>query len=219
MGKKQMTAVLIFANGVMEQVDWVRPYLVQATAVVAADGGSRHLHRLNHPPDVVIGDVDSLDDSLRLWLHESGCQFVTHPAAKDETDLELALLYAAKHYTHPILLFGALGGRLDQMLGNVLLLTLPALDGRDVALLTPRERAWLVHGSTRFTGQVGDVVSLLPLGGDAYGVSTQGLQWQLTHETLAFGPARGMSNVMVAETAVVTVASGVLLCVHNYSDK
>ena len=208
-------AVLIFANGVMNGVAWVRPYLENATAVIAADGGTGHLQKLGYPPQVVIGDMDSLAPEMRRWLEAHQTTFITHPPAKDETDLELALLYAAARYPDEMLLFGALGGRLDQTLANVLLLTHPQLRGRAVQLIAETERAWLVTAVSEIHGRPGDTVSLIPLGGDARVRAASGLAWPLQDETLVFGLARGVSNVMAADTAVVEVESGTLLCIHG----
>ncbi len=209
-------AVLVFANGVMEDVAWIRPYLSPATAVIAADGGTRYLMALDWLPDVVIGDMDSLPDEVGAWLAGSAAHIITHPAAKDETDLELALLYAVDHFDGEIWLFGALGGRLDQMLANILLLTHPALAQRPIILVAPHERAWLVTETAVIHGAVGDTVSLIPLGGDALVRETTGMQWTLQDETLQFGLARGVSNVMVEDVATVRVGNGRLLCIHRW---
>lgn len=208
-------ALLIFANGVLDEVAWIRPYLPQATAVWAADGGSKHLYRLNHLPDRVIGDMDSLQPEIRVWLTENQVPFNQHPPAKDETDLELALLLAAAQPDADIWLFGLLGGRLDQTLANIFLLTHPALADKKVQLITPTERAWLVRQQTEIVGQVGDLVSLIPLAGDAQGVTATGLQWRLQNETLHVGQARGVSNRLTAEKATVQVENGLLLCVQT----
>ena len=207
--------VLVFANGDLEEVNWIRPYLTTATAIIAADGGTRHLYRLNHPPDVIIGDLDSLTGDVRAWAETAVPQIITHPTAKDETDLELALLYAASHYEEEIAVIGALGGRLDQTLANLLLLLHPALVGRSLHLLTPFERAWLVRERAEIHGAPGDIVSLIPLGGDVHVRATRGLRWALRDEVLAIGPARGISNEMTAEQATITLHAGQLLCIHT----
>lgn len=209
--------VLIFANGDINEVEWIRPYLERATAVIAADGGTRHLFRLNHPPDIVMGDMDSLPDAARPWLDAAHTRLLAYAPAKNETDLELALLYAAENYADPLLLFGALGGRLDQTLANILLLTHPGLHGRTVHLLTAHERAWLVRDHTEIHGQIGDLVSLIPLGGDAHIANTTGLQWPLQDDVLTFGLARGVSNVVTAAPATLTLHTGQLLCIHTNS--
>lgn len=208
-------AVLIFANGDVEELQWVRPCLEEAAAVIAADGGTRHLHALRYAPDVVIGDLDSLPQQVQDWLGAEGVEIAIYPHAKDETDLELALLYAVSHYDEDISIIGAMGGRLDQTLGNIMLLAHPALEGRRVELLTRHQRAWLVKEQTEITGQVGDTVSLIPIGGDVRVRQTRGLRWPLEQEILTFGPARGVSNTMTEQTAHIVIDGGALLCVHT----
>jgi thiamine pyrophosphokinase len=207
-------SVLVFANGVIGKVDWIRPYLEGATAVIAVDGGGGHLVRMGVRPDVVVGDLDSLDASVYTAWEEAGTIIVRHAAEKDETDLELALLYAVQHYEGDVMVMGALGGRLDQMLANILLLAHPAFVERRVELVDPGQRAWLVRERTEIEGSPGDLVSLVPLSGDVQIGQTDGLKWQLEDEILQFGPARGISNVMVGERAVVEVERGMVLCVH-----
>ncbi|HID54360.1 MAG TPA: thiamine diphosphokinase, partial [Anaerolineae bacterium] len=106
-------------------------------------------------------------------------------------------------------------GRLDQTLANILLLSHPQLHGRTAQLITENERAWLVTAVSEIYGRAGDTVSLIPLGGDVRVRAASGLAWPLHDETLAFGLARGVSNVMTADTAVIEVESGTLLCIHR----
>ena len=67
-------------------------------------------------------------------------------------------------------------------------------------------------------GRVGDIVSLIPLGGAVRVRTTSGLQWSLQAETLSIGPARGISNRLTAPTARVEIESGRLLCIHQTKD-
>lgn len=208
-------AIFVFANGDIESYAWLKPLLAGATAVLAANGGTNHLFRLGRRPDVVLGDMDSLRGEVRDWLNEPTVSVITHPPAKDETDLELALLYAVAHYDEPVWVVGGFGGRLDQMLANIFLLAHPKLLGKPIQFATEYERAWLVTGETAIVGEVGDTVSLIPLGGGVEVAETSGLRWRLHNEQLAFGPARGVSNVLTAVVATVTLHSGTLLCIHT----
>lgn len=213
-------AVLLFANGDMQndgQLLWVEPFLAQASLIIAADGGVRFVRLLGRWPDVVVGDLDSMPASWQQELTAAQVQIVHYPVAKDETDLELALLYAAAQTAaaEPILIFGALGGRLDQTLANILLLAHPALQDRAVRLVEPFQQAWLVRDETVIHGQIGDKVSLIPLGGPVQVAHTSGLAWPLHHDTLAFGPARGVSNVLQTPTAAIHITHGQALCVHT----
>lgn len=209
-----LMTTLIFANGDIEAFEWIRPFLVDASLIIAADGGSRYLFTLNFVPDVTIGDLDSVSDDIVTWLTEGGTQFVRFSAEKDETDLELALLYAAEHSTDPILIFGASGGRLDQAMANLLLLVHPTLINRDIRLVEQHQQAWVTQTQTVIYGQTGDTISLIPIGGDTLIENTINLKWPLIDSRLQWGYARGISNVMTADQATVTVADGTLLCIH-----
>ncbi len=211
---------LIFANGAPPTANDIARCWRPGDRIVAADGGARHALALGLTPHVVVGDMDSLDEETRRQLGLQKCRLVHHPVEKDETDLELALLLAADEGAAEIVVLGALGGRLDQLLANVLLLTLPQLDGLSVRLIADNQQAFVVRGGeqTALSGQVGDTLSLIPLVGDAQGVYTQGLKWPLAGDTLWAGPARGVSNVIVAAPAHVRLACGLLLVVHSAAE-
>src|SRR5689334_23251718 len=125
-----------------------RPYLAQiraADSLIAADGGALPLLRLGLVPDLVIGDLDSLGAAGEAALREQSVELRRFPRAKDETDLELALLHAAALGATAIDILGALGGRWDHTLANVALLALPELRGRRVRLLADRQELCLVR--------------------------------------------------------------------------
>jgi len=207
---------LIIANGTLEDCGAWSDEIAQAGLVVAADGGARNARALGLVPNALVGDVDSLDPETASWLAEQGTVVVRHPAAKDETDLELALLYAAQAGAGEITILGAWGGRPDQALANVQLLAHPALAGRQVRLLGTRYEALLLRGGEMATlgVTVGDTVSLLPLCAEARGVHTAGLRWALSGDTLRFGLARGISNQANAPIVQVRLEEGLLLVVH-----
>ena len=209
--------ILVFANGELAEIGWVNTYLARAAAVVAADGGLRHLLPLGRRPNALIGDLDSLPPGV--VAEEAADRVIRYPRDKDETDLELALLYAVEQYPgHEVLILGGFGGRLDHMLANILVLAHPRLLGQPIRFVDDRESAWLLTadapGATTIHGAPGDIVSLLPLGGPAHVLATTGLRWPLRDETLLFGPARGVSNEMTAAVATVRLGAGVVLCVH-----
>jgi len=52
----------------------------------------------------------------------------------------------------------------------------------------------------------------VPLGGNACGITTTGLEYPLTDGTLYFGATRGLSNVLLGEQATVRLEQGLLLC-------
>ncbi len=206
---------LIFANGEIADGAMVDHALAAASdaLIVAADGGARVAQHYGLAPQIVIGDLDSLSGDEQAALT---AQIIRHPAEKDETDLELALLWAVEQGADWLRVIGGTGGRIDQTMSNIYLLALPILESRDVKLVAGKQAIWLARpGATRIAGAKGDTVSLIPLTGAARGVRTENLYYPLNDETLEFGPARGVSNVMTAAELVVTVGDGVLLVVHT----
>jgi thiamine pyrophosphokinase len=220
---------VIFANGLISQPtplpgDDLAKRLagrqVEELIVIAADGGTVHCRRLGIIPDVVIGDFDSLDEPELLAAQKDGAQLIRHPARKDFTDLELALRYAVERGAQEILVLGALGNRWDQSLANLLLSAADSLASVNITLLDwPQEIRLVRPGrSLEIQGNPGDTVSLIPLGIQPLGITTQGLEYPLDNESLEFGGTRGISNVLLGETASVTLKEGLLLCVliHNW---
>ena len=207
--------VALFVNGNLTRPDRVRSMLRADDFLVAVDGGLRHLAALGLKPHLLIGDFDSVaaDDLIRL--ENSGVALKRHPVEKDETDLELALQHVAAEGYREVLIIAALGGRLDQTLGNIFLLMLPSLERCRVRLMDGREEVFLIRERETIYGCAGDVVSLLPLQGLAEGVTTEGLQYPLRQETLHPERTRGVSNVMLGERAEICLRKGLLLCIHT----
>jgi thiamine pyrophosphokinase len=139
-----------------------------------------------------------------------------HPADKEASDAELAIERARHLGAERIVLLGATGGeRLDHELANVLLLADPRYAALDLVLVAGPVTAHALHGRERLEleAATGDLVTLLPVGGDATGVRTAGLRWALDGATLVLGRSRGLSNEVVAAPASVELASGTLLVV------
>ncbi len=210
---------IIFANGEFTDVQSVRNMLRSDDLIIAADGGTRHALAAGVTPHVVIGDLDSLSADEQARVEAASSRTVRFSPRKDETDLELALLHAAREGATEIIILAALGGRLDQTIANVLLLSLPELRELDVRIVEGAQEAFLIHSEALIEGRPGDTVSLIPLGGDAVGVTAEGLEWPLHKDCLRFGPARGVSNVLMAEQARVRVRRGMLLCVVTHASR
>lgn len=206
---------VIFVNGRLRSAKRLAALLRLDDYVIAADGGLRHLRRLGLPPHLLIGDLDSVTEEDVRWAVNNGAEVRRYPREKDETDLELALTAALSNGSGAILLAAALGGRLDQTLGNLGLLLHPELAGLDARLDDGREEVLFIRGQAEVRGQAGDTVSLLPWNGPAEGVTTQALRYPLRGETLYPDRTRGISNEMQGDTAQVSLSAGILLCIHT----
>jgi thiamine pyrophosphokinase len=190
------------------------PELPAGTVVVAADSGLHHAHALGLRVDLAVGDFDSVAPAALREAAAAGTAIERHPAAKDATDLELALDAALARSPARIHVLGGHGGRLDHLLANALVLARPQNAAATVTAQMGRARVAVVRATATLSGPVGDLVTLLPVGGPARGITTTGLRYPLHDEELGPGTTRGVSNELVAETATVTVADGVLLAIQ-----
>jgi thiamine pyrophosphokinase len=191
-------------------------HLPPPDVVIAADGGTTLAARLGLVPDLVIGDLDSSDPALIQQLEAQGIAFERfRHETKVETDTELAALAALAWQPDTIIVLGAVGGRLDHSLANLLLLTHPQLAGRDVRVADGAQVAMLAKPGrwNALPASVGDTVSLLPIGGDAGGVSTNDLLYPLEGETLLVGRGRGVSNEVTGSAPRVYYESGLLMVI------
>lgn len=199
---------------------WLEP----GARVVAADGGARHAAPLGLTIDRWVGDGDSLGEAGIAELEAAGVPIERARPDKDESDTELAVLAARAMGATRLTVLGALGGpRVDHALANLGLLSMPELEDLGVTLVAAdaRVRHLRAPGSDGgpatldLGGRVGDLVSLLPIGADAEGVTTHGLAYPLDDEPLLAGRTRGLSNVRDLPDAAVVFRRGELLVVET----
>lgn len=210
-----MQRIIIFANGELPDLKKVRALLLPDDYIICADGGTRHALALNLKPDLVIGDMDSIQKNQWQKLQKSGISVELFSRDKNETDLELAVTRAVEMNPEQIIIVAALGGRLDQTLGNITLLANPQLSAFDIRLDDGMEEIFLCRDQVQVHGRSGDIVSLIPWQGDVSGVTTKDLKWRLDQETLYPDRTRGISNEMTGNTASISIGSGLLLIVHR----
>jgi len=207
--------IIIFANGELPDLNKARLLLLTDDTVICADGGTRHVLALGLRPDLIIGDLDSADSETIQKFKDDGIDIEFYPRDKNETDLELAIKRAIRMDPKQILIIAALGGRLDQTLANIALLSDPLLSTFDVRLEDGVEEILLCRNQAEVHGRSGDLVSLIPWQGAVSGIETRGLRWPLHKETLYPNKSRGISNEMTGESGSISIEAGLLLIVHR----
>jgi thiamine pyrophosphokinase len=205
-----MDTILIFAGG-----DPLRPELAQelpiADLVVAADSGYEAAVDLGFRVDVLVGDLDSIQTSP-LPDHVI---VERHDVNKDQTDLDLALELAVREEPERIVVVGGVGGRQDHELAAFqLLCSTRWREVDEVDWISNRSRCHVVRRHRVVHGDIGATVSLLAVGGTVEGLTTRGLEWELSKATLEPGSTWGVSNVMRGPVADISISSGCVLVVY-----
>lgn len=198
-----MKTVVVLAGGPAAPAGFVPP---AGALVIAADGGAG----LARGVDLVVGDLDSISEEALA----RAARVERHPREKDATDLELALAAALRERPERVLVVGSDAGRLDHLLGSLLLLGADGYAGVQVDAQLGPAAVHVVRGERTLAGEPGELISLFALHGPAEGVVTEGLAYPLRGETLEPGSSRGTSNEFAEARARIALERGVILALR-----
>ncbi|MEJ6512423.1 MAG: thiamine diphosphokinase [Actinomycetota bacterium] len=211
-----LRAAIIVMGGVAPDLGLAAALDSNDVIVIAADSGAVHARTAGLSIDIAVGDFDSIPPLLLKELEGTGVRVERHPVAKDATDLELAIEVAIREGADVITVVGGHGGRVDQSFANAFVIASPTYAHISMHAILDSALVSVVHGGggVTFAGAPGDVVTILPLHGDALGVRSEGLEYPLRGETLTAGTTRGVSNVLLEREATVSLESGTVLVVR-----
>lgn len=211
--------VAVIANGEWD-AEWGRQELAEFDFLICADGGGNHALQAGRLPDVLIGDLDSITPVNLERCQQKNVLIQQFPREKDKTDLELALEYAVSQLnlhspTQELLslwLYGATGGRVDHLLGNLALLLHYFKRGYRIYLKDPHHQIFLLQDRDVLKGHEGQELSIMPITEKAR-VTTEGLYYPLNGDVILKDSTRGISNVFLGEEAAVQVDEGIVMLI------
>lgn len=205
--------IAIIANGEVDNYAATKKKLQCADYIVACDGGLRHAEVMSIWPDAIIGDLDSAPSSYLSACKLRGIPLYTYPTEKDDTDLALAMTYAIAMPASSIVIFGALGGRIDHTIANFHVLAMAKKIPAEI--WDENTSVQIVFERLRLQQEDYKTISLVPLSTEVTGIKTQGLVYPLSGETLRLGVVRGVSNCFNNNEASIVIESGVLLAIRS----
>ena len=186
--------------------------------LIAADSGMNFLYRNGIVPDVIAGDFDSVDmDSMAYFQGMNNVQIIRLNPVKDDTDTEFVIREAIRRGATEIIVLGATGTRLDHVFANVYLMGIGLEEGVLIQLVDKHNRIRMISDSLEIekSEQFGSYVSVLPVKGDAKGVTLEGMKYPLENADIACFSSLGVSNEIVDEVAKISVEQGVLLVIES----
>lgn len=197
-----MRAVII-GNGDIKDYGYIKSKINDGDFIICADGGYNHAVKMGITPNVLIGDFDSAEG------FEAVEDRIQYPTRKDFTDGELAVNYAVEHGYEDIVLIAMTGDRADHTIADILLLN-KCPNG---VLIDDNNEIYLLRDSIEIHGKKGQTLSIIPINGNAEGVTTNGLEYPLKDETLYFGDTRGISNVILDNKCTISIKRGMALII------
>ena len=205
-----MNKLIVIASGPIDHLQFFKP-LLENHKIIAVDGGLNHLDKLGIKPHVLIGDFDSVEPSLLEKYAD--VDVYHHPTRKDFTDAELAIDYAIDQSPDEVILMGMTGHRIDHMITNIHLLKRFVNHDILAYVLDYHNKVYYCNSDIELEGNVGDLLSIVPLSGSVQKVKTYGLEYPLNDETLYFHESRGVSNVFSKSKVRIETGSGEFLII------
>ena len=207
--------IFIVANGNVDGLD-LGTLVHSSNMVIGVDGGTNALVEREIWPDLVVGDMDSIEPDILEACENRDIEVRRFPSEKDETDLELAIREAIKMSPQHILCAGILGDRPDHTLANLQLMRVPVEAGIAVKCFFEYGVVYVVSEKLELKGKPGDTVSLLPLTEKVKGITLSGFKYGLVDGEMILGIPLGISNVLENERGIIELGEGILLVFHMY---
>lgn len=207
--------ITIVTNGRIENLSWLARKLKEVPeedqVVICADGAAKYLKSLDFVPDLLLGDLDSIDHQDKEWMEEKKVPLKKFPSRKDQTDTEIAIEYSLSKKPEGIEVLGAFGSRMDHTLGNVLLLE--KFYDREISIVLADEQneIWLLDKHTRITGRKNENLSIVAITEKVTDLDLTGFEYPLEKHVLFRGDTLGISNIIREEEAEITYKDGKLL--------
>ncbi len=203
----------IVANGCVSDYNFLIKKLKQADFIICVDGGAKHLCKIKRVPDIIIGDLDSMDKKDRFFFECKNVKFIKYPVEKDATDTELATDFAISMNPDEITYLACTGNRIDHVLSNISMLK-RNLDNNILSrLIDENNEIFLINNSIEISGEKGDIISLVPFSQSVAGISSKGLKYPLKNFTMKPGTSVGISNRFVLPDVKITIKKGELLVI------
>ena len=203
---------VIISGGEINDYSFYKDYITENDYIICADGGSRHINKLEINVDLFLGDFDSCNfDIVKESKYFLSSEVLRFKREKDATDTHIAVCEAIERGYEYISIIAAFGGRLDHMMANIHLLKL--MDDKGVAGEIADEKNILKYFSSSFVVNKKDgyYISFLPFGGCVGGLTLSGVKYSLNDYTLCSGDTICISNEFLDDCVKVEFKSGEIL--------
>ena len=180
--------------------------------VVAVDSGAEHAYKLFLKPDLVIGDLDSIDEKTYERVIKDNIEIEEYQKYKDNTDFEIALNHVMNMEIKDVTVIGGEYGDIDHLFGT--LFTIVKLHTDENILWIHGEQNILFPNSESIEIGINKNFSILPFS-DLKNLSISGAEWNLKNENVEFGKSRTLRNISRNKQIDISVSKGKFCLVIN----
>ncbi|MFH1454328.1 MAG: thiamine diphosphokinase [Armatimonadota bacterium] len=214
-----LNRVIILANGQIEDLRFYRNIINDEDFIICANGGTYLAFLLGITPDMIIGDIDSIDKNMvkQLQRRNTDLIFKKYPKDKDKSDLELAIDDAVLLNPGEIIVLAALGGRIDHELINIFLPLSRKEYLNKIKFLSQDSELYILDKKTKINGRKDKILTLVPLTPHVKNVLTNGLRYEIKNKDINWGSSLTLSNIIVKDEVSIEYKKGMLLAVLHAS--
>ena len=186
--------------------------------IIAVDNGLKILDEVKIKPNYIVGDFDTVDNKiLDLYKKDISIKIHKYNPIKDNTDTDIAIRLAVKLKSTQIIIIGAIGTRIDHVLGNIQVLKYAMDNEVDCKIIDENNEIQLIN-KTRILEKKGinkKYISLIPLTEKVENINLKGFKYELENGTLTIGSSLGISNEIIKEDARIQFDNGILIMISS----
>lgn len=209
----------MIVSGGMIQEEFVAAKLKESKydVLIGVDRGVEFLYRNHIKPDYIVGDFDSLSEEIVQFYQENTDVFIRKfNPEKDFSDTEIAVRQAMELNCEEIILLGATGNRIDHVLANIQVLTIPHKEGIHAEIIDQNNRIYLIENEAILekSKMYGKYFSVFPLDRCIEKFSITGARYPLHNHRLCPYDSLCVSNQAQEEKVQITFSEGIVILIE-----
>ena len=184
---------------------------IEFTEIIGVDGGTKHLFDRSINPDVVLGDLDSIDTLLLERIKSMNINFVHYEVNKDKTDFELSLDSIEKPSEKNIFLIGGEEGEVDHLFS--IFSVLANFKYAENLRWLYQEKTILFKKNITVEIKKGSKFSIIPIT-NLKSLTILGAEWGLNQEDIDAGSSKTLRNLSKSETISINCEAGLFCLIY-----
>lgn len=186
--------------------------------IIAVDNGLKILNQVGERPNHIVGDFDTVNkEILELYVNDTSIAIHKFNPIKDNTDTDIAIRLAVELMSDEIIIVGAIGSRIDHVLGNIQVLKYALDNNVKCKIIDENNEIELINKMTILNKKDIDkkYISLIPLTEKVENINLKGFKYELENGVLTIGSSLGISNEIIEEQAIIQFDNGILIMIFS----
>ena len=212
---------VIFLNGEYKYSQEFMDRLVsEETICFCADGGANFAFQYGKVPEMIIGDLDSIEKRVLEYYKSKNVLIKKFPKDKDFTDFELILkeinkISENKNFVEKIFVVGGLGKRIDMTLSNLFIME----KYKNLVFLQENEEIFYAEKSFVLKNKKECEFSIIPISEKVEKLTLKGFKFETDKIDVKRENSRLVSNVILENEASVEFENGKLIIILKNNNK